>query len=326
MSVSIAMATYNGEKFILKQLESISRQSQLPDELVICDDFSSDNTVRILEDYSKTVSFPVRIIRNNENLGFVATFNKALESTRGDLVFLCDQDDYWFGDKLEFTCKIAGENPSCNLFMNNAELVDGELNPSGFFIFGQMSSIGQNPMDLVLGCCMAVRRELLNLCLPIPGKFSAHDVWIHEFADYLGTKMIIPKSLQYYRRHGKNESSHIIFSLKRISQLDFKLDYYKKRFFTKKLDNMSKRVFYLNLRIEAIEKALQRSKEGDKIKLVEAVNKLKSQLLHLNTRLKISKEGFFQRVFLSSNLLFSGAYKPASRIKSFLSDVLGTHE
>lgn len=325
MTVSIAMATFNGGKYILKQLDSIARQSRLPDELVVCDDFSTDNTVQLVEDFSKTVPFPITIIRNDRNIGFVAAFNKALEATQGELVFLCDQDDYWFENKIAYTCKIALENPSSYLFLNNAELVDGNLNPSGFFTFEQMASIGQNPMDLVLGCCMAVRRGLLKICLPIPEKFSAHDVWLQEFASYLGSKMLIPKTLQYYRRHEKNETSHIVYSLKKISKLDFTLDYYKKRFFTKKLDNMSKTAFYISLKIEALEKAIQNANADERVKLSEARNRLITQISILHNRLAIAKNGFFRRIILSSKLFVSGAYKPASSIKGFLSDVLGTH-
>ncbi len=101
MKVSIALCTYNGEKHFPEQLKSISRQSCLPDELVVCDDCSTDSTLKILEDFSRTVPFEVRIFNNETNLGPAGNFAKAISLCQGKWIFLCDQDDRWLPDKIK---------------------------------------------------------------------------------------------------------------------------------------------------------------------------------------------------------------------------------
>src|ERR1017187_10286490 len=98
-TVSIAMATYNGEKFLSKQLESFSCQTLMPDELVVCDDGSRDGTLAILEAYAAEAQFPVRIIKNDTNLGYSANFAKATSLCKGEIILFSDQDDIWFDDK-----------------------------------------------------------------------------------------------------------------------------------------------------------------------------------------------------------------------------------
>src|SRR5271168_2200141 len=91
--ISVALCTYNGERFLSRQLASMLQQSRLPDELVVCDDRSTDNTIEILQDFSASAGFPVKITRNEHNLGFVANFERAIQLCQGDLIALSDQDD-----------------------------------------------------------------------------------------------------------------------------------------------------------------------------------------------------------------------------------------
>ena len=100
-TVSIALCTYNGEKFLDLQLESLRHQTVAPDELIVCDDASSDRSVEIVEAFARRVSFPVRLFRNARNLGYVKNFEQAISHCTQDLVFLCDQDDLWDARKIE---------------------------------------------------------------------------------------------------------------------------------------------------------------------------------------------------------------------------------
>lgn len=323
MKISVAMATYNGEKYIIEQLNSIGNQSQLPDELVVCDDNSQDKTVELIEEFGKNVTFPIRLLRNNENLGFVGTFNRALEVATGDLVFLCDQDDFWFPNKIDHISELAQANPEVNLFLNNAELTDGKLIPSGLSTFGQMESVGQDKNDLVLGCCMALRKNFLSYFLPIPSRFSAHDIWLNEFSVIMGSKLLVPEILQYYRRHAKNESSHIIYRLKKVNRLAYSLDYYKKLFYSNSIDSLNKRIYETKMKIESIGRAIQISGVGNIKELEARKNCWTKEVGILIKREEIAKKDFFSRLTWSTKLWKEGGYESGSGIKSYLRDIFG---
>lgn len=114
MKMSIAMATYNGARYLREQLDSFAAQTRLPDELVVCDDGSSDDTLNILEEFARTAPFQVRIFRNDVNLGYAQNFARALERCVGDLVFLSDHDNVWFEDKIDVKESYALKIPTCN--------------------------------------------------------------------------------------------------------------------------------------------------------------------------------------------------------------------
>src|SRR5882757_11091931 len=100
-TISIAMATYNGGKYIRQQLDSFAAQTMLPSELIVTDDGSSDNTLEIIAEFVATAPFPVRVERNEKNLGYRANFMKAASLCKGDLISFSDQDDIWLPQKLE---------------------------------------------------------------------------------------------------------------------------------------------------------------------------------------------------------------------------------
>ena len=209
MKVSIAMATYNGGKYLREQLDSFLAQTRLPDELVITDDCSSDDTQAIIETFAALAPFEVRWARNEENLGYTGNFNKALMKSTGDLVFLSDQDDVWFPEKLERMERCALDDLEALVVMNDAALTDGDLNDTGLTKLGQIASAGMSESSFVMGCCAAVRRELLDLCLPIPAGYQGHDNWIVKMAEGMGRKRVFAYVLQWYRRHDENESQFI---------------------------------------------------------------------------------------------------------------------
>lgn len=218
MRISIAMATFNGEKYLWEQLNSFAAQTRLPDELVITDDCSSDRTIGIVRKFMTVAPFEVRLDVNETTLGYCGNFNRALLNTNGDLVFLSDQDDLWFPQKIERMAAFAAEDKCGLVYMNDAELTDSDLNPLGLTKLGQIDSAGLKKTAFVMGCCVAVKRDLLKFCLPIPEAYPAHDAWIVGLAMGMGRKRIMREVLQYYRRHAENQSQIISNRVTRVTR------------------------------------------------------------------------------------------------------------
>lgn len=128
MNTTVLLCTFNGQRYLQKQLDSIARQSQLPTELIVCDDGSSDDTLEIAEAFSRKAAFPVRIIINKSNLGFVENFLCGLANAKGDAIFFCDQDDIWYPDKIQACCEKLRES-KCLLLAHGYELIGPEGNP-----------------------------------------------------------------------------------------------------------------------------------------------------------------------------------------------------
>jgi glycosyltransferase involved in cell wall biosynthesis len=201
------MATYNGANYIKEQLDSFLSQTRLPDELVVTDDCSTDNTREILIEFAAISPFPVRIEVNNQQIGYAQNFNNALSLATGDLVFLSDQDDRWFPEKIERMAELARQNADTGCFINDAVLADGQLKSDGKTKMTQIRGLGLPDHTMVMGCCMAVTRPFLTFALPIPYKFHSHDVWLAGVADRLGCILRRDWPLQLYRRHAENLSN-----------------------------------------------------------------------------------------------------------------------
>lgn len=203
MRISVAMATYNGERFLAEQLRSLAQQTRVPDELVICDDGSTDRTVAIAEDFARSSPFATHVHRNPSNLGYSANFAQAISRTTGDVIFICDQDDVWFPEKVERVSAAFAERPDVLAVVNNQLIADSDGKSSGATIFGNMRRTGLPDTYLIAGSCTAVARPLLQLLLPNPEGIP-YDSWIGSVADLLGARILIEEPLQIYRRHGGN--------------------------------------------------------------------------------------------------------------------------
>ena len=207
MKISIALASYNGQKYILEQLESFSSQSRQPDEVIISDDCSTDETVALIRKFSLNAPFVVKLYENKTNVGYARNFANALSKTTGDLIFLSDQDDVWFPNKINDVHNMAISSEAL-LIMNDAEITDQNLNPSGLSKLNQIKAMGFTSNKFVMGCCAAIKRDLLDLTSPMDSSFPAHDTWISWFAEFMGLKVVCSEIMQYYRRHDSNESQH----------------------------------------------------------------------------------------------------------------------
>lgn len=126
--ISVALCTYNGERYIREQVQSILNQTHRVDEIVICDDGSTDDTLTLIREIAKTTDVQIRVFRNVASLGVKGNFKKAIELCTGDYVFLSDQDDYWVPNKVETIITWFAEHPDKSVVFTNAYLVDENRN------------------------------------------------------------------------------------------------------------------------------------------------------------------------------------------------------
>src|ERR1051325_4683641 len=221
MNLSIALATYNGAAFLKEQLESIAAQTRTPDELVISDDQSTDDTLRMIVEFAATVDFPVRLSVNESNLGTAKNFEKAISLCRGDVILLSDQDDVWHNDKLESVECIFEAKPRLSLVFSDAELVDEMLQPFAETLFDQLGFNDRKQRlvksgralevqlreNLVCGCTIAFRANLKELVLPISSDGPlVHDGWIMLLIAAAGEIDFIKRPLLKYRQHSAQQS------------------------------------------------------------------------------------------------------------------------
>lgn len=207
-SVSVCMATYNGARFLGEQIASVLPQLDENDELIVADDASRDGTVAILESLRDA---RMRILRQPRNAGVVKTFELALQEARGEIVFLCDQDDVWREDKVESVLAAFERSPEITLVLTNGELMDAQ----GRLLGVMLHDGAQLPLGLTAnfiknryqGSAMAFRREILDAALPFPNRIPMHDSWIGLVNALVGKAVYLPQSLVNYRRHEKNATS-----------------------------------------------------------------------------------------------------------------------
>jgi len=216
--VSIALATYNGERFLAEQLDSFLSQTRLPDELVVGDDSSSDGTLAILRAFAARAPFPVRVVVNSPGLGPAGNFAATIARCDGDVVLLSDQDDIWRPDKIARMVAWLDAHPRHLMVLHDAALVDGSGRALGMTMGQQLEAVGTPPaLGLVAGCCMALDRRLARFYASAP-KTRYHDAWLTSVADLLGTRGYIAEPLIDYRRHGANVSVSFMSSAERATR------------------------------------------------------------------------------------------------------------
>ena len=165
---SVALTTYNGERYLSEQLRSLAEQTVLPDELVVCDDVSTDNSIGVLKEFAEWAPFPVRILVNDTNLGYSQNFNRALSSVSGDYVFPCDQDDVWFPTKIEEMLEVLRGNPEVQVAIHDLEYCKSDLTPIGQTKIERMRESFDLQRSYVVGMATVIRRGFLDRCLPVP--------------------------------------------------------------------------------------------------------------------------------------------------------------
>jgi GT2 family glycosyltransferase len=211
--VSVCMATYNGSRYLLPQLESILDQLRPGDELLIQDDGSSDDTLAIIGAYDDR---RIQLVENASNLGVISTFERCLARARHDIVLLADQDDEWLPGKVD-AMVAPFSDPHVTGVVTDALIVDADDAVTGDSIFAYFRSgpgvLHNFVKNSYLGCCMAVRRDVLGVALPVPRSVRTHDGWIGITADMMGEVVFLPTPYVRYRRHGGNLSQMEPFGL-----------------------------------------------------------------------------------------------------------------
>jgi len=209
--ISVCVATYNGEKHIKEQLESILSQIGKNDEVIISDDGSSDNTINIIKSFSDV---RIKIFINSLQNGVVGNFNNALLHASGEVIFLSDQDDVWLENKVKLSLeKIL----NYDLIVTNCMVTDANLNIVDRSYFDLVNSgtgfIKNIYKSTYLGCCLVFNRKVLNTILPIPTNLLMyHDWWIGFLADIKYSVYFEETPLLLYRRHSDTTSTTTVMS------------------------------------------------------------------------------------------------------------------
>lgn len=218
-SVSVAMATCNGANFVDAQLESLASQTRLPDELVVCDDASSDDTLERLRGFATRAPFEVRIESNDPGLGTTANFDRAASLCSSEIVFLADQDDIWLPEKIETLAAVLDHNLSVGAVFCNGTVVDATNLPLEYDLW---TAIGFDEKERAIvrdgrshevfvrhvvaaGTTFAFRGSYAPLVYPFPTLRSAHDAWVACLISAVSKVEIVEQELIRYRLHGGNQ-------------------------------------------------------------------------------------------------------------------------
>lgn len=221
MRVSVVLCTYNGERFLDAQLDSLLAQTRLPDEVIASDDASSDGTWARLQAFAERAGgrgIEVRLQRNPANLGYVHNFEQGLQAAGGELLFPCDQDDAWHPRRIELCVKAFARDPGLLLLHTDARLVDAAGEPLGRRLFevlgvtaGELTAMHAGRAaevllrrNIVTGATMALRRELLTQALPVAEGW-VHDEWLAAVAALVGRVNTLEETTIDYRQHGGNQ-------------------------------------------------------------------------------------------------------------------------
>ena len=204
--ISVCIATYNGERFLKRQVTSILSQIDVKDEVIVADDGSVDNTLTILRDLNDP---RIRIVDGAHRHSPTWNFEKALKEARGEYIFLSDQDDVWMPEKVAVTMRYL-QQYDCVVSDNVTVAADDSVISDSFYAVNNTRPGKYYNLLLkngYLGCCMAFRRNVLDAALPFPADIPMHDIWIGNVAAFKYSVCFIPDKLMHYNRHGDNAST-----------------------------------------------------------------------------------------------------------------------
>ena len=218
--ISIALATYNGADYLQEQLESFRNQARPPDELVVSDDASTDQTLTIAEVFAAKAPFSVHVSQNHACMGSTKNFESAVSKCTGDIIFLADQDDVWLPTKIELMAHYLTQNSKLGAIFCDARMCDEKLGDLGYNLWQALwfkkahqqkvqsgkafEAFLQYPM--VAGMTLAFRSRFRDLLLPFPEIKSSHDVWITLLCAAISKVDLINKALARHRVHASNLS------------------------------------------------------------------------------------------------------------------------
>jgi len=314
--ISIALCTYNGSRYLQQQLDSITAQVRQPDEMVVCDDASTDATVSIAKKFASLAPFPVSVCVHQSNLGTVKNFEAAISRCTGDIVVLADQDDVWEEAKLACIEAAFREDPLVGCVFTNAEITDENLLPLGYdlwsavhFSYRERARVAQGRgfsvllrHNVVTGATMAFRADLKGLILPIPCSQWVHDEWIALTISAVRGLKAIDEHLIKYRQHDMNQIGAI------------------KKGLAAKIETSQRRDLAANVvKYKDLSTRLSAPKECAVDRL--ALRQISEKISHLESRISLresSWEGLFAGIW---ELLLLRYHRYSNGVKSFLSDL-----
>ncbi len=330
MKLSVVLCTYNGARFLQEQLESIETQTLKPDELVVCDDKSTDDTLNIIRQFSNSCSLPVSLCVNEKNIGSTRNFEKAIQLSMGDIIVLCDQDDVWKPLKLEKIMAAFTAHPEIGYVFTDAELVDENLVPlrcslwESFGFVGPLFEMFQKgeqvrcflrKQQFVTGATMAFRASLKELVLPVPsGTIWIHDGWFAIMATALGVQGLpLPEKLILYRQHSAQQAGVHLPTRKSLAER-YALFKHGKLEKAEEWQRFAESYHRLEKRLE--EAPNRTSQRCDTIKLIGLARK------HLTNRAEIQTACIISKIYLVLREATSGRYRLfGNPLKSFITDL-----
>ena len=209
--IDILMATYNGEKYLVEQLDSIINQTYHNWNLLIRDDNSTDKTLEIIQNYHKKDK-RIKILKDNKgNLGIVRNFEELLKSSESEFIMFSDQDDIWVENKLDMYLKMI-EKIKNKGFMIHSDAILFDKNKSNILkdTFISKKAINRGLENVffnyfVQGATILISKEIKNFILPFPKEVYLHDRYIHLISELFFERIFVNKALIYYRQHGDNQ-------------------------------------------------------------------------------------------------------------------------
>ena len=225
MKTSVALCTYNGQQFLKQQLDSILNQTHKVDEIVVCDDGSTDKTIEILENYSANYPNTFYINQNEINLRSVKNFEKAVKLCSGDIIFLSDQDDVWVDNKVEKYVDYFDKNPNIEVLASNGYCIDENSKVHDKYSIWDVPQflrevnvtidyyqIITQIANVASGSTMAFKKEIVSQTVPFPEvKDFHHDEWIALVSAKNKTFELLTEKYYYYRIHSNQQVGGVFF-------------------------------------------------------------------------------------------------------------------
>jgi glycosyltransferase involved in cell wall biosynthesis len=322
---SVAMCTYNGARYLGEQLESLAAQTRLPDELVLFDDGSVDDTVALIEKFAVSSPFAVRLEVNKVNLGSTRNFEKAIRECKGDVIALADQDDVWLPQKLETLDAEFQRSPDVGLVFSDAEVVDDNLRPLGERLW---NSVGfdetrrhklktDRRMEVLLpgwtvtGATLAFRSKFRPLVVPIPDDLPViHDGWIAAVVGAVADVAFIEEPLVLYRQHAQQQiGAPNLATLTQTKKVDIR-------------EAMNRANAYDQLILVGEQVRARLVEHSQTFENSEALRKLDSHLNHLRTRERLPKNKLRRVPDVSRELLARRYHRYSNGFYSAVKDLL----
>jgi hypothetical protein len=320
VKLSVALCTYNGAAFLPAQLDSLVGQTRRPDELVVCDDRSQDETVPVLERFAAGAPFLVRLHVNNETLRSTKNFEQAIGRCTGDVIFLCDQDDVWQPDKLARFEAVFAAGPGVGLVASDLAVLDSSGRDLGRRVWDDIPfppplraavEAGAGPrlwvrFNTITGAAAAFRAGLRDLLLPIPSTW-VHDGWVALLAAAVGDVRLIPEPLTRYRTHAGQQIGSSRLSLARQFRTARKMD-----------------AAYFATQVACFTAAAERLAQfRDRVKDPEVIDLLRAKAAFARTQQRMREGSRLGRVLPALRLLVAGDYTRLGRgWKAFAADLL----